>query len=536
MQPNCHFDHSRDTYCNFYLLQTLAPSELSSHIGSQEQIDAILKAFHRLPGQELQRLEIDLTQPVIAGTPEAETLFKSWKLRQAELKEAMKNILQPAEYMTNITRTLNGTASPKVLQTIGLVAPDATLAESADVVPTELSADDKVYLLRQLESLLDDVDNARDFHTIGAWPTLLTFLRPTQPLAVRTVAAWAVGSAVKNTYDYQLWALESIDSVQADQTVPAVTCLELLVGALATPPGDDADPSEQLQRYELQKRVLYALSSAMRGNMDVQDAILRMPVPSDDNAATVEVQYIYHLHKLAREYTTTPAELLRKVWAAAADLLEERSYIRRELAHEVRMIQAAIANANATGTGIDAAAVQQQADTARTLQEATLLGDHLISAEWMRAAAGVAQQYAQTLSEVEAQIRGMRAASAATATGAAALAADTTATATDAQAAAPPAVAAVVEPTLQNSEQVAMHATLRSLFAFFKETLADSPQLYDPTPESADWQGALQGAVRHVQDIGVFDKEGAYEALLQSAQELAVLIGLLDQGANSAVF
>lgn len=516
------------------IFQTLAPTELSTNIAEQDKIEAILKAFHRLPGQELERLQIDLTQPVTAGTPEAELLFEAWKRRQAELKDAMKNILNAAEYMTNITRTLNGTALPSVRYAMVHNTPiDVTLdlAPTGDASTTEkeqvavLTTDDKLYLLRQLESLLDDVDNARDFHTIGGWPTLLSHLKASQPLQVRSVAALAVGTAIKNTYDYQLWTLESPASSNTDGGHLVVSGLDLLIEALGT--SDNTAEEISSERFELHKRALYALSAAMRGNMDVQDALLQMPVPSADGT-TIEVKYVHYLHRLASstlsansvDHSVLPPELFRKVWSGAADLLEERAYIRRELAHEVSIIQAALAsrnNQNNSEAGKDGdtsamdAAVQQQVETARTLQNAVLLGDHLINAEWMQSAATVALKYATTLNQVEAQLRAVAA-----------------------------GVEGAEEPELQNSEQVAMHATLRSIFAFVKEALVDTPQLYETSDatvgSSAQWQGQLQVAVRSVLELAPHDTEGTYEALVQGGKELGALIGLLDQGANNAVF
>ena len=146
----------------------------SKEITTQSKIDAIIKAFRRLPNQELERLEIDLDQPILENTKESEVLLQAWKQRQLELKEAMKTILQPAEYMGNLTKQLNNTES------------DITLSTS-----------DKEYLLSELVSLLDDVDNARDFHTIGAWPTLVRHLSHTQAKSLRAYAALGIGKLQK---------------------------------------------------------------------------------------------------------------------------------------------------------------------------------------------------------------------------------------------------------------------------------------------------------------------------------------------------
>ena len=72
---------------------------------------------------------------------------------------------------------------------------------------------EKQAALRELEGLLCDIDNARDFHTIGGWPVLASLLAPSEGRDSETqaLAAWAIGSAVKNSYDYQLWSVEPLD-------------------------------------------------------------------------------------------------------------------------------------------------------------------------------------------------------------------------------------------------------------------------------------------------------------------------------------
>mmetsp|Transcript_32383 Transcript_32383/g.54140 ORF Transcript_32383/g.54140 Transcript_32383/m.54140 type:complete len:385 (+) Transcript_32383:118-1272(+) len=225
-------------------IKALGADELANTetIADQERIDTIVRAFKRLPGMELDALRIDLDQPILEGTVEASALFDAWTLRQQELREAMKNVLQPAELMANITRQLNATILTSSSSATTSGDPEQLLSGS-------LSVEEKVYLLKQLESLLDDVDNARDFHTIGAWPTLISFLSSHRPgtnpnplpaaevvdertattttgttgtttgtttaqvqvpndASIRSAAAWAVGTAVKNNYDYQLWTLE----------------------------------------------------------------------------------------------------------------------------------------------------------------------------------------------------------------------------------------------------------------------------------------------------------------------------------------
>lgn len=83
------------------------------------------------------------------GTSRAESLLESWNQRQQELKEAMAEMVKPVEHMANITAQL----------------------QSPDISHHEMEM-----LLVELESNLGDIDNARDFHTIGGWSVLSSFL------------------------------------------------------------------------------------------------------------------------------------------------------------------------------------------------------------------------------------------------------------------------------------------------------------------------------------------------------------------------
>lgn len=541
--------------------QSLAPAELEASVGEQERIDAIVKAFQRLPEHELVRFGVDFDRTYVAGTPEAELLLEAWKLRQVELKDAMKNILQPAEHMANITRMLNGTAPELLSQpsaaTIvlpdGDTAPSNTASESAAPVK-QLSVEDKVYLLGQLESLLDDVDNARDFHTVGAWPTLLSFLHPYQPVPLRAAAAWAVGTAVKNTYDYQLWTLEK--STGAGPGVVAgdegdegnegedKSAVQLLVEMLAVRPmtpatggtNDDEKSNEggvtaAAAVHDLHKRALYALSSAMRGNLDVQDATLQV-LPG----GMLQSVYLNNMLSLAGRYGETPPELQRKVWASVADLIEERAFIRRELQTEAAALLSARNAKNSKGANDSGSSINNDSseDTDSTIldaniaaveavQDATLLGDFLLSDHWLGAAADAASHFSTAL--------------AGRATEATPVGDDDGATGS--------AAASAVAHSLDQQQEVSMHAALRSILTYFKEVLQDKPQLlYSTEPSSPTsgsgtssgrWQVKLQNVVRTIRETEHFGVS-QYESLRESAEAMAALIGLLDQGANSAVF
>ena len=241
----------------------------------------------------------------------------------------------------------------------------------------------------------------QDFHTIGGWPVLASLLAEHHTPAVRAAAAWAVGTAVKNSYDYQLWVLERPsthptplrakphqddaaaaaaavgvdgDAVPAPSTLSTDgdrSCLEHLVALLPSPTAAAARAgySERPAAVpeELQRRALYALSASLRGNTDVQEAVMGITpatlgwVPTDpaaeianeeEEAEAVFVTYLAHAAAdptyrranhtassdsqaaaaAAAASVAVPPEVRRKVWAVVADMLQERAYVRQELA------------------------------------------------------------------------------------------------------------------------------------------------------------------------------------------------------------
>lgn len=144
--------------------------------------ERMLAALESIP--ENERLGLNLDEGALRAMPLAERLTKlneMWAVRQQELREAYDAMPKVNEILT---------ARLEVLQN-----PDAS--ESA-----------LVFVLNELEDLLSDIDMARDFHTLAGLPILASMLSKSQPEPVREVAAWAIGTAVKNEPEYQLWVLE----------------------------------------------------------------------------------------------------------------------------------------------------------------------------------------------------------------------------------------------------------------------------------------------------------------------------------------
>jgi len=268
---------------------------------AQQQLDTMVRALKQLPDSELGRLGVDVNTEVRAGSEAADALRRAWQQRQEELQHAMSAVAKPVEHMAEIAQSLQKHLA-------NLTSIDVSINAS----------------LIELESLLSDIDNARDFHTIGGWSVLVAYLSQELPPELRALAAWCIGTAVKNDYDFQLWTLEktghapgnitlkvsnrkdeSLSSVDTSENVSTdgSTCLDLLVEMLSI-----------FSNPLMIKYALYAISSASHGNVDIQEALLRnsafMPAlklladSNDDIARTIDIN--------------------RKVWTFVADSLKEK--------------------------------------------------------------------------------------------------------------------------------------------------------------------------------------------------------------------
>ena len=301
----------------------------------QDKVDTILRAFRNLPPEELQHIDIsiDIESPgsIKAGTEAAKQLIEAWTTRQIEFKKAVESMIAPAEQLKQLCVILNNQSASE----------------------TEL-----INTIQDLEYLLTDVDNARDFHTIDCWPALTKHLviKPSDDIIHsdsmlrnkrRAYTAWAIGTAVKNDYDYQLWVLESIHTVANntnstsnllvpyDQTVIYALIsilydesLSLSSGGAATGTANPTGPANIDTTSDLVKKAIYAISAAARGNVDVQVVVSNIILPNN----TSFIQTISSI--LQRNETkchNSDLEINRKLWSLSADMLEERRYIRQEL-------------------------------------------------------------------------------------------------------------------------------------------------------------------------------------------------------------
>lgn len=336
----------------------------------QARINSIQNAFRHLPAAELQRFDVNIDDYVPENSPDAEKLIHAWSERQIELVNLMQSIVKPAELMANYSQQLN----------------------SLDI----FALDEKLVILEELDSLLTDIDNARDFHTIGAWPILVRQLHSSNPAKIRAKAAIAVGTAVKNSYDYQLWLLEEVEESDT-LNVGSKSGIELLLDMLQ----ESISSSSQLSstdRIDFQRRALYALSSGLRGNMDVQDRVLALG--KSDKRFDIFVT----LATIAMNNSTT-AEVMRKIWSLAADMIEERDYIRNELVQELKIMGVDIDDIGDESLSKLSSNITEVVRNAITsLNTNPLFGDYFMSHEWIVLAVRILNYYLMDISQVTTAI------------------------------------------------------------------------------------------------------------------------------------
>lgn len=188
-----------------------------------------------------------------------------WQQRQAELKEVQEMLIDVPEVLKERMRGIREYLEDpfEALKKVDLERED----DGAFVT-------DIISLLKDLEFQLTDVDNARDFHTLGGWEMLVSLLsehshvqnktinklsRATEGKirAVQANAAWTIGTAVKNTGEFFPYAVEPV-KVGTKTT----TALDMLLDVFCQEYMDDKAWSIRT----LLAKSIYGIGSLLRGN------------------------------------------------------------------------------------------------------------------------------------------------------------------------------------------------------------------------------------------------------------------------------
>jgi len=202
-----------------------------------------------------------------------ERMLEIWKKRQAELLDLEMNF--PEILKARIAGIKEYLENPEA----GLNEVDLEVDVDEDVVT------DIVSLLKDLEFQLSDIDMARDFHTMDGWPLLvkllsvdahipanktiddLAHITHTKIRTVQSYAAWAIGTAVKNTEEFFPYGIEAVLLDDATRT----TAIDLLVDIFC----DGYSGSTSWEVRTLLTKSIYGIGAILRGNEAAQKHIAK---------------------------------------------------------------------------------------------------------------------------------------------------------------------------------------------------------------------------------------------------------------------
>ena len=266
--------------------------EVSTEEGDYD-FDMMHRTLAQLPPEEHERMgglpELPSGKTVASLSPHEREMFELrmrqiWKQRQEELRRIEEeNVADLPQILKDRIQKIRDYLHDPVEH---ILSQQLTLHATGD---TDDGLDTIIGVLEDLEYLLTDLDMARDFYTLGGWPllgsllstdvhgsveqleTILDESNGTAPVLSKTdyidsihfvqaTAAWALGTAVKNTGEFIPWTVEGL-KIGSKET----NTLELLQEAFVTSlTYDEQGRTKTLEK--LQQKVLYALGSFLRGN------------------------------------------------------------------------------------------------------------------------------------------------------------------------------------------------------------------------------------------------------------------------------
>jgi len=254
--------------------------------------DMMHRTLSKLPQDEQERMgglpELPGSRPVgdKVKTPEYRAMFEKrmkeiWNQRQAELRAFEQEFLVDLpDLLKERIRRLQAYLDDPYADLVSMDIQQEQQA-TADVESTEEThVTDIISVLQDLEYHLADVDMTRDFHTMGGWPLLIAMVDadahyengsiPIDLVAnVRQVqlnAAWAIGTAIKNTGEFYPYAIEEVQ-VRGETT----TALKVLLKQFQ---------AEGNNNQLMQQKVIYAMSALLRGNRPAQAYFIQLDGPA----------------------------------------------------------------------------------------------------------------------------------------------------------------------------------------------------------------------------------------------------------------
>jgi nucleotide exchange factor SIL1 len=302
--------------------------------------DMMHRTLSQLPDEERARIALpEAPQPSM--TDEQRALFEGrmrriWLQRQEELKRFEQEFVadMPQILRDRIVRLQQYVNDPyKELLEMSINNGDQQGAEKgSDSSPVVTHI---VSVLADLEYHLSDIDMTRDFYTLGGWPLLVSMLHdgthapnanqtaavaghdmsPVEEAVhhVQAHAAWALGTAVKNTGEFAPFVVEPLVLLVPGQPAPTMSALQVLLEQLSHV--DLVDASKPLLNKV--HKYLYALGSFVRGNPLAQRQFVALNGPR-----ALEGLVDIHVSTVSR---ASSRKIVHRVVSIVDDLVRETS-------------------------------------------------------------------------------------------------------------------------------------------------------------------------------------------------------------------
>lgn len=275
-----------------------------------------------------------------------ERMAAIWKQRQEEIQNMQEEFMadMPKMLLQRIRYVQSYLENPQEHRTE--LAEERRLKEKQDDASIEEEEEEDVVsniveVLNDVEYHVGDVDHARDFHTLGGWPVLVSLLTDAVHVSsndaadnsttsvsdidrgiideIQAAAAWVIGTAVKNHDEFHAWALEDLRAAFDPTPEQPVTVISLLMANLETYAADAPEPLSSASQSKRQ-RCLYALGSLIRGNPVATKHFQDLGGPSTLASSLIQSTKI----SPDRDTPSPPnAKFASKVLSLGGDLLED---------------------------------------------------------------------------------------------------------------------------------------------------------------------------------------------------------------------
>lgn len=265
------------------------PKDEQDRIGGLPELPALPGSTSNITKQDYEKFELKLKE--------------IWEKRQEELKQAQDEIVAdvPSILMDRI-------------KAIRSFIDDGSIVNRTEGNDSRDSISELLFILKELEYDLSDIDMSRDFYTLGGWDILVSLLLPdthknanrhndaSYPMdKIQTTVAWVMGTAVKNTDEFQNWIIQPFTN---SSSVPYNNTLELLLSntiACSKKEGCKVD------------KYIYAIGSALRGNSLIIPSKVTLSILDSEEKKELSLESIL--------YNVATSSLQNKQWNTISKLL-----------------------------------------------------------------------------------------------------------------------------------------------------------------------------------------------------------------------